>query len=118
MELPNLFHLQTWLEATSSSKLLDFVKIMHPSPALGGYPKDLAMKLIEQYESHKRKQFGSPFGYVDKNGDGLFIVGIRSAYVEENKIIAFAGCGIVDKSQPLEEYQEVENKLKTILEAI
>ena len=85
---------------------------------MGGKPKDKAIELIAKYETHDRGLFASPIGIIDEKGDGIFVVGIRSALIEENKVYAYAGCGIVEQSDCRKEYEEINTKLHTILEAL
>lgn len=119
IELKNLYHLRTRISAKDSSiSLIDWVKRLHPTPAMGGKPKDKAIELIAKYEKHDRGLFASPIGIVDEKGDGIFVVGIRSALIEENKLYAYAGCGIVEQSDCRKEYEEINTKLHTILEAL
>lgn len=91
---------------------------MHPTPALGGYPVQDALAIIERYEKHERGLYAAPIGIMNEQGDGLFVVGIRSALIEGNRVYAYAGCGIVEDSECEEEYWETNNKVKTILESL
>ncbi len=122
LDLPRLFHLKTPLSLKKSSKhVLEFVKALHPTPALGGYPQTKAMEIIQKFETHSRGSYGAPLGLEEKNGDGIFVVGIRSAVLEDTdktKIYAYAGCGLLEESDCLLEYQEISNKLNTILDAL
>ena len=68
---------------------------MHPTPALGGYPKNEALKFIEENEFGTRDLYGAPVGYIDMNDDCEFIVAIRSMLIKQNQTTLFAGCGIV-----------------------
>ncbi len=134
LELKNLLHIKTDVCATNTCgydkenlsigakqteyTIFDWVKELHPTPALGGIPKKAAVDFIKKHEGYKRGRYGAPFGIVDKNGDGFFIVGIRSATIENDTLYAYAGCGIVEKSNCKEEYDEIDNKLQTIVEAL
>lgn len=119
LELKNLFHLKTELTAENDSfNLLQWAGMLHPTPAMGGEPKGKAMELIRTFETHDRGMFAAPIGIIDKNGDGIFVVGIRSALIEENKVYAYAGCGIIEQSDCRDEYEETDHKLRTILEAL
>lgn len=68
---------------------------MHPTPPLGGYPKNEALKFIEENEFGTRGLYGAPVGYIDMNDDCEFIVAIRSMLIKQNQTTLFAGCGIV-----------------------
>ena len=73
---------------------------MHPTPTLGGYPKNEALKFIEENEFGTRGLYGAPVGYIDMNDDCEFIVAIRSMLIKQNQTTLFAGCGIVKDSDP------------------
>ncbi len=119
LELKNLYHLKTEIVAEDSSLSLDkWAELLHPTPAMGGKPQDLALQIIDQFEGYDRGLYAAPIGYTDAQGEGLFVVGIRSALMVGNKLYAYAGCGIVEQSDCLAEYEEINNKLRTILEAL
>ncbi|WP_010233952.1 isochorismate synthase [Clostridium arbusti] len=119
LTLKNLYHLQTCIHGNNTSRtLLEWVKLLHPTPALGGNPVNKALELIRRYEKHERGLYAAPIGIIDEDGDGIFVVGIRSALIEKNTVYAYSGCGIVDKSNCESEYIETTNKLKTIIESL
>lgn len=120
LELKNLYHLKTLITAKSKehSSLSDWVSSLHPTPALGGYPMKDAMEIIARYEKHERGLYAAPIGIMNEEGDGIFVVGIRSAFIEGNTVYAYTGCGIVESSECEEEYLETTNKAKTILESL
>lgn len=119
LALKNLYHLQTCIRGKNTNRtLLELVKLLHPTPALGGNPLNKALELIKGYEKHERGLYAAPIGIIDENGDGIFVVGIRSALIEKNIVYAYSGCGIVDKSNCESEYIETTNKLKTIIESL
>ena len=119
MELRNLFHLKTSISTHDDTlALLDWVKLLHPTPAMGGEPRERALQIIQECEKHERGMYAAPFGIVDTKGDGIFVVGIRSALIIGNTIYAYAGCGIVAQSDCDEEYKETNSKLQTILECL
>ncbi len=119
LTLKNLHHLHTNIYTKDKkSTLLEWVKRLHPTPALGGNPANTSLELIKKYEKHERGLYASPIGIIDRNGDGIFVVGIRSALIHGNEVFAYTGCGVVDKSDCKDEYIETENKLKTIVESL
>lgn len=120
LALKNLYHLQTCIKAkvSENSALTDWVTRLHPTPALGGYPVQAAIEIIARFEKHERGLYAAPFGIMKETGDGLFVVGIRSALVEANRVYAYTGCGIVEDSECEAEYRETQNKVKTILESL
>jgi menaquinone-specific isochorismate synthase len=116
----NVQHLFTPVfgQALPDKSILDFVRDLHPTPAMGGIPHTFALEKIDALESFGRGFYASPIGWMDRFGNGEFIVGIRSALINQNKITLFAGCGIVANSDPLKEYEETAMKLKPMLSAL
>lgn len=119
MELSHLYHLRTIITAKDSTKsLVEWAKLLHPTPALGGEPRDKALALLQEYESHERGMYAAPFGFMKDMGDGIVVVAIRSALIMDNVLYAYAGCGVVADSDADEEYAETNNKMRTILDAL
>lgn len=119
LELKNLYHLRTLIKARDDShSLMEWGRILHPTPALGGEPRQAALSLIQNLETYDRGMYAAPFGFMKDMGDGILVVAIRSALVEGNHLYAYAGCGLVGASDCREEYDETKNKMRTILEAL
>ena len=119
MELSHLYHLRTIITAKDSTKsLVEWAKLLHPTPALGGEPREKALDLLQEYESHERGMYAAPFGFMKDMGDGIVVVAIRSALIMDNVLYAYAGCGVVADSNADEEYAETNNKMRTILDAL
>jgi len=120
LKLGNVQHLCTLIKGhlPSDYTLLDVVELLHPTPAMGGRPRDKAMALIREREGFDRGWYASPIGWIDRFGDGEFAVAIRSALVHHNQATLFAGCGIVADSDPEREYAESCLKLKPMLSAL
>ena len=119
MELSHLYHLRTIITAKDSTKsLVEWAKLLHPTPALGGEPREKALALLQTYETHERGMYAAPFGFMKDMGDGIIVVAIRSALIMDYVLYAYAGCGVVADSDADEEYAETNNKMRTILEAL
>ncbi|MDH5605734.1 MAG: isochorismate synthase [Anaerolineae bacterium] len=118
--LPNIQHLNTEISGQLASEctILDVVEAMHPTPAVGGFPKEEAASLIPQLENYQRGWYASPLGWFDSQGDGEFIVAIRSALLNKNKATLFSGAGIVENSDPSMEWEETQIKFLPMLDAI
>ncbi len=118
--LATIQHLQTPITATLAGNrhVLDIVDSLHPTPAVGGVPQERACETIRSIESFDRGWYAAPVGWFDANGDGEFAVAIRSAVTRERAVTLFAGNGIVAGSEPDVEWDEVELKLRPILEAL
>ncbi|MFD1739169.1 isochorismate synthase MenF [Bacillus salitolerans] len=105
-------------EAKEGTPLLTIVQKLHPTPALGGFPQEKALQEIREHEALDRGWYAGPIGWMDSRGNGEFAVAIRSGLFQENRASLFAGCGIVDKSEPNQEYEETQIKFKPMLTAI
>jgi len=116
-KLPNIQHLWTPItaELQNGYMLFDVLKALHPTPAICGTPWNVARDNILELEEHDRGLYSGNIGWFNFDGDGELAVGIRSALVKENKIYAYAGCGIVKGSEPQSEFEESEIKLRPIL---
>ncbi|MCK7528226.1 MAG: chorismate-binding protein [Ignavibacteriales bacterium] len=88
---------------------------LFPTPAVCGIPKEQSLKMIEKTEDFDRGLFSGVIGWFNADNYGEFFVTIRSALVKDNKLYAYAGCGIVEGSDPQEEFDESKLKLKPIL---
>lgn len=118
-KLSNVQHLCTPISAQvkSGHGVLDLVRRLHPTPAVGGYPREAAAALIREREELDRGWYAAPFGWLDARGDGEFVVALRSAVLRESVATLFAGCGIVGHSDPATEYAESGWKLRPMLNA-
>ncbi len=113
-------HLVTEIEGRlrDGDGALSLVARLHPTPAVGGTPRQLALELIAEQERIERGWYAGPIGWVDRHGDGEFVVGIRSGMVEGSAASLFAGCGIVADSDPAREWQESVEKLQALAAAL
>ena len=118
--LANIQHLQTPIRARMADgvHVLDVVKALHPTPAVGGLPPDTAFETIHETETFDRGWYAAPVGWFDAAGDGEFAVGIRSAVAAGDRATLFAGNGIVAESDPDEEWDEVELKYRPVLDTL
>lgn len=98
--------------------IFDFVEKLHPTPAMGGLPKEKAIVRIRELEGLERGLYAGPLGWVDAYGNGEFAVGIRSALLQGNEASLFAGCGVLEDSVPESEYQETVIKFNPMLSAL
>ncbi|MHB8619974.1 MAG: isochorismate synthase [Chloroflexota bacterium] len=118
--LPNVQHLLTKFQGRSpdATSVVDLVARLHPTPAVGGYPREDALRVIRETEAFDRGWYAGPVGWTDRNGNGEFTVGIRSALMNGTEARLFAGCGIVSDSDPERELAESQLKLKPMLSAL
>lgn len=120
MKVRDIQHLYTPVEGElkQDSSLIDLVRDLHPTPALGGEPKQAALSLIRQYEPMNRGFYAAPIGWIDAKGNGEFAVGIRSALLDKKEAFLYAGGGIVEDSTPESEYAETWVKFRPMLRAL
>ena len=90
------------------------VTSLHPTPALGGVPREAALAYIAAHEKWPRGLFAGPVGYFTADNSGEFVVGIRSMYVNQltHQATLFAGAGIVADSDAQQEYDETGLKFE------
>lgn len=120
MRLRNVQHLFTPVTGAVGGDVgvLDLVGRLHPTPALGGQPREAALAWIREREGLDRGWYGAPVGWVDARGQGEFAVAIRSALVGRYEASLFAGAGIVAASDPEREERETNIKLRAMLGAL
>lgn len=120
LKLSNIQHLWTPIQAQvpSDLHLLDILAELHPTPAVAGLPREIACQEIRRYEAFERSLYAAPLGWIDYQGNGEFVVGIRSAIIEGNKARLFAGAGIVAGSDPDKELAEIQLKFQALLKAL
>ena len=120
MKMRDIQHLYTPVigKCGPNTSLLLLVEKLHPTPALGGLPKTLAVEKIREVEELDRGLFGGPLGWVDYQQNGEFAVAIRSGLIQEQEVSLFAGCGVVSDSKSEDEYLETALKFRPMLRAL
>lgn len=119
MKLETLQHLWTPIEGTvkPTTTLLDCAERLHPTPAVGGYPRGPALSwLVTQGE--QRGLFTGGVGWITAQGEGELVVVLRCAMLQGAEATVFAGAGIVGDSEPQAELGETELKMRVMLEAM
>ena len=119
-KLANVQHLHTPMAGRlpEGVRLLDLLAVLHPTPAVGGTPREAAVAHIRELEGFPRGLYAGALGWVDASGGGEFFVGLRSALVEGAKARVYAGAGILAGSEPEEEFAETELKFQALLAAL
>ncbi|MEI4769184.1 isochorismate synthase [Psychrobacillus sp. FJAT-51614] len=120
MKVRDIQHLFTPVEGKikKGASLFEFVEALHPTPALGGEPREKAVDIIREAEKMNRGYYAAPIGWINTDGDGEFAVGIRSALIENDQAYLFAGGGIVAESSSLEEFEETRVKFRPMLRTL
>ena len=119
----NVQHLGTRIEGQLSAPppgVIELVRALSPTPALGGHPRDAALALIAAVEGVDRGRYGGAVGWVDAVGNGAWAVAIRGAELSADGCRArlIAGGGIVADSDPLAELAETQAKFQAMLAAL
>jgi isochorismate synthase len=121
--LRTIAHLGTWVsgvrhDADSAPDALELLRMLHPTAAVGGIPRNDAYELIVRLEQHDRGHYAGPIGWVDANGDGEWWIGIRGVIIDGTHFEAWAGAGIVSESDPIAEREETRDKLAVVLSSV
>jgi len=120
LKIRDIQHLFTPVEGQlkEGATILQLVKSLHPTPALGGVPREAALEMIRRYEPMNRGLYAAPIGWIDAAGNGEFAVAIRSALLKEERAYLYAGGGIVGDSDAQSEYEETLVKFRPMLRAL
>ena len=121
MSTDTLWHLGTPIAGQlhgSDASVLSLACQLHPTPALCGYPTDLARQFIREQEPFRRALFSGIVGWCDSQGNGEWAVVIRCGVLDGPQVELFAGAGIVAGSDPAMEWAETGTKLGTMLKAL
>jgi menaquinone-specific isochorismate synthase len=116
MKLGRVQHLHTEIsgELLPGVSDLQLLLALHPTPAVGGEPRDEAMRQIGRLEPFDRGWYAAPIGWVMRDR-AEFAVAIRCALVEGPRLALFSGAGIMPASDPEREWQEIDNKIENFL---
>lgn len=117
----NIQHLATTVTAEladPAAEALDLAAALHPTPAVGGWPRDAADALIDELEGLERGWYAGAVGWIDGRGDGEFAVALRCGLLWEDGARLYAGVGVMPDSDPARELEETELKFKALLMAL
>jgi salicylate biosynthesis isochorismate synthase len=117
----NIQHLATTISAELAKpavEALDLAAALHPTPAVGGWPRPAAEALIDELEGLERGWYAGAVGWTDGQGDGEFAVALRCGLLWEDGARLYAGVGVMPDSDPARELEETELKFKALLMAL
>jgi isochorismate synthase EntC len=121
-KLANVQHLHTPVTAriVPGRSLLDAAQPLHPTSAVGGEPRETAIRLIREIEGFDRGWYAGLVGWLEpgQTQQGELCVAIRSAVITGDEAVLYAGAGIVEGSDPELEDRETQIKMQAILEAL
>ncbi len=117
VRVANIQHLATPVVAQLAEprSAVELAGILHPTPAVGGEPGEVAKAAIAELERMDRGWYAGPVGWMDATEDGEFCVALRSAVLRDREAHLYAGVGIVAGSEPAAELAETEIKLGALL---
>jgi len=116
-----LWHLSTRIEGRlrdPQMTALQLACLLHPTPAVCGFPTESARQLIADIEPFERGFYSGMVGWCDAQGNGEWAVALRCGEVRDNLVRLFAGAGIVETSEPASEWAEIQTKFGTMLRAL
>jgi menaquinone-specific isochorismate synthase len=99
----------------SGTSNAELIQALHPTPAIGGIPRDQALSFLSKLESFDRGWYGAPIGMMSPQSVSLH-VGIRSALIRDRSLHLFAGTGLVKESDAEQEWQELDHKIRPFME--
>lgn len=116
LRLRNCQHLHTRIEGVLKANEADapLIEALHPTPAVGGTPREAALAWLIEHEPFDRGVFAAPVGWIGYDA-AEFAVAIRSGLVRGNELSLYSGAGIVPGSVAEDEWDEIENKLANFL---
>ncbi len=117
----NIQHLATSVRAELNEPAADALELaaaLHPTPAVGGWPRAAADALIEELEDMERGWYAGAVGWIDGRGDGEFAVALRCGLLWEDGARLYAGVGVMPDSDAARELEETELKFKALLTAL
>jgi isochorismate synthase len=126
LQLPNVWHLASDVTAQLAADddgqvptSLALVQALHPTAAVCGTPTTVAGALIRELEHLERGPYAGPVGWIDASGNGEWGIALRGAVIETpHRVRLYAGCGIVEGSQPDAELAEAWSKFRPMIEAL
>jgi menaquinone-specific isochorismate synthase len=112
-------HLYSYIFGYLREKItdIDLLTLLHPTPAVGGFPRDGALQSIEELEPFDRGWYAGPVGWMSNNS-AEFAVAIRSGLVNEKSVRVFAGAGLIEGSEAQLEWDEIETKISAFMSAL
>ncbi len=120
LTLARIQHLETEIRASVPAEvgILDLLRLLHPTPAVCGLPRDAAMAFLSEEEPFERGWYAGPVGWFDADGNGVFAPALRTGVSTGSGWRLFAGAGIVEGSIPAMEWEETGIKFEPMLEAL
>jgi len=117
----NLIHLKTSFEFSKTdldNRLGEFINAMHPTPSVGGLPKDAALNFILTNEQHNRSYYSGILGPINIANETHLFVNLRCMQLFKKHLVIYSGAGITAASDAEKEWEETNHKMMTLLSVI
>ena len=116
----NLYHIRANIRGTfnSNTNLPELINRLHPTPAVGGFPKAKALEMIASTEKHDREYYSGFAGPISPNKNSHFFVNLRCGKIFNKGIALFVGGGITKSSVVEKEWEETEKKAGTMVRVL
>ena len=119
----NLYHLRTDFavntQAVSFPELgTVMLKLLHPTSAVCGMPKEPAQQFIKAVEGYDRSFYSGYLGPVNVDRESALFVNLRTLRLADGQATFFAGAGITEDSDPQREWDETKMKCDTLLSVL
>ncbi|HET7421324.1 MAG TPA: isochorismate synthase [Candidatus Dormibacteraeota bacterium] len=117
----NIQHLATSVSARlrdPAADVLTLASALHPTPAVGGWPRVAADRMIDELEGMERGWYAGAVGWIDGRGDGELAVALRCGLLWEDGARLYAGVGVMPDSDPARELEETDLKFKALMTAL
>ena len=117
----NIQHLATSVDAELREPPADALQLasaLHPTPAVGGWPRKAADVIIDELEGMERGWYAGAVGWIEGGGDGELAVALRCGLLWEDGARLYAGVGVMPDSDPAWELEETELKFKALMTAL
>lgn len=96
----------------------DMLHLLHPTSAVCGQPKDLALAFLNENETYNRRYYSGYLGPVNLNAETAIYVNLRCLELQTKAAILYAGAGVTVDSDPSKEWFETEMKMQTVAAAL
>ena len=115
IEAGPVMHMRTDLSFDlGDKKIVEIAKKLHPTPAISGFPQKEAIELINFREAHERYFYTGIIGLINSNSASLYVT-LRCCQIQKGKAFLYLGGGFTYESNVELEWEETENKSRTIL---
>lgn len=115
-----LSHLKTdfHFSLPDNKNLGDLLKLLHPTPAVCGLPKEEAYQFIRENEKYDRRYYSGFIGTLNPQGKTDLYVNLRCMNIQADALTLYAGGGLLASSELEDEWQETEKKMQTMLNLV